>query len=222
MNIRNNWFFMLWKAALVAACIFGLAHHVGPGRWSDFNYYTILSNTVCLLYFGASLAVNLPGTLRGREAAAWHPRLEGAVVFGITVTLLIYHFVLRPGDIAAGKAFYTPLNMTQHYVVPIMSILDWLLLCPKGRWRPGDPLLCLLLPLAYFVYILLRAPFAGNIGDTGSPYPYGFIDVQALGVGRVALNALLCAAGMLSLAYVYYLLDRWLGSTARKRASASR
>lgn len=222
MYIKSNWFFITYKALLVFIAAYGLYFHISAGKWGDFNYYTVISNAVCFVYFLISLAVNIRRLAGKRHVTTWKPRIEGAVVFCITVTMLIYNFVLRPETFQMGNGgnFYSVLNMVQHYIVPTMAILDWLLFCPKGRWRRYDPVSWLLIPLVYFIYILIRAPFAGNIAGTSSPYPYGFIDIQMYGVGTVAHNVLLAALGMLALAYLIYFIDRGLarlGSEFRRR-----
>ena len=96
----------------------------------------------------------------------------------------------------SGGDVYAVLNRLQHYAVPLMALVGWLLRCPKGRLRPSAPLTWLLMPLAYFLYILIRAPFAGNIAGTSSPYPYGFIDIQLHGIAVVARNAAVALARM--------------------------
>ncbi len=226
MQIRNNWFFMLWKAVLVIVCGYGLSYHMTAGRWGDFNYYTVLSNTVCLLYFLTAFALNARRQAKGKRTVTWRPKLEAAVTFCISVTFLIYHFVLRPEAFRMGNGgdFYSVLNMVQHYAVPLMTIGDWLLFCPKGRLRRTSPLTWLLIPLAYFLYILIRAPFAGDIPGTSSPYPYGFIDIQRYGIAVVARNAGLALIGMLALGYLLYGIDRGLTRLrlrcARRRSAA--
>ena len=76
------------------------------------------------------------------------------------------------------------------------------------------------MPLAYFLYILIRAPFAGNIAGTSSPYPYGFIDIQLHGIAVVARNAAVALAGMLLLAYLLYAIDRLLARRTRRMPAA--
>src|SRR5699024_6786374 len=170
MYIKSNWFFIVYKTLLVVLAAYGLHFHMTAGKWGDFNYYTVLSNAACFLYFLVSLVYNARRLARHRHTATWKPRLEGAVVFCIMVTFLIYNFILRPEAFRMGNggSFYSVLNMVQHYIVPLMVLLDWLLFCPKGRWRRYDPASWLLIPLVYFIYILIRAPFAGDIGGTSS------------------------------------------------------
>lgn len=223
MYCKNNLLFIICKALFVLLCGYGLALHIAACRWSDFNYYTVLSNALCFLYFLVSLVLNLRRLAHRQHTVTWRPRLEGAVLFAITVTLLVYHFMLRPPHPtrALNPDYFSTLNIVQHYAVPFAVIFDWLLFAPKRRWRRTDPLSWVLIPFAYFIYILIRAPFAGDIAGTGSPYPYAFIDIQMLGIRRVLLNVLLLTPAMILLAYLYYFLDRALfrlGGVLRRRA----
>lgn len=132
----------------------------------------------------------------------------------IAVTGIVYAVLLAPADIAEGN-FFTFKNLILHYIGPAMVVLDWLLFSPKGRFRLTDPLVWLLAPLGYFGYILVRSTFAGNIGNTGSRFPYDFIDpaVQG-GLGGMVRSVLFIALGMAALGYIIYALDRMLGRTA--------
>ena len=204
-----NFISVFFKAMFVAVCGYGLSLHIVGGHWADFNYYTVLSNAFCFVYFLISLVINLKRLAQRQHTYSWRPRLEGAVLFTITVTLLIYNFMLRPPhpSRALNPDFFSPLNIIQHYIVPFAVIFDWLLFAPKRHWRKTDPLSWILIPFAYFIYILIRAPFAGDIAGTSSPYPYAFIDIQMIGIKKVMINVLWLTPAMILLAYAYYFLD---------------
>ncbi len=69
----------------------------------------------------------------------------------------------------------------------------------------------LLAPLGYFAYILVRSTFAGDIGTTGTAFPYDFIDPAVHGGwGPMLIEVLFLAVGMAVLGYVIYALDRFL------------
>ena len=69
-------------------------------------------------------------------------------------------------------------------------------------WR--DPWLWALLPLAYFLYGILRA------GPEGK-YPYPFMDVGALGWGQVVINGLVMEAEFIVVGFVLVGVDRAMG-----------
>ncbi len=220
MRIKNLWISTSWKGIFALLCAAALVIDFGffKGR-ADFyllNYYTILSNIACLVFFSMSHIAGERALKAGTRDFAWLPRAEGAFVFCIAVTGIIYAVMLAPADIASGN-FLTFKNLVLHYVGPAMVLLDWLLFSPKGRFRAFDPLRWLLIPLGYFGYILLRSTFAGNIGGTGSRFPYGFIDpaVQG-GWGKMFWGVAEIAVGMAALGYIIYLVD-WLLSRRKTK-----
>lgn len=188
----------VYVAMCAAALVIDFGFLRGQANMYALNYYTVLSNIACLVFFVAMLVRRDKSMARG----------EGAIVFCIAVTGIIYATLLAPADIADGH-FFSFKNMALHYVGPAMVILDWLLFSPKGRIRPTDPLLWLFIPLGYFAYILVRSCFAGNIGPTASRFPYPFIDPAVQGGWLPMLQGVaLIAVGMAALGYLIYLVDR--------------
>ncbi len=66
--------------------------------------------------------------------------------------------------------------------MPLLVPLFWLAFDPKGHLRRHDPLLWLLLPLAYYAYGLTRGALEGR-------YPYPFMDVARIGWGMAGAYA---------------------------------
>jgi hypothetical protein len=213
MRIKNLRLSTLWKGIFAGLCfaaiVVDLGFFAGRADWYILNYYTLLSNIACFVFFAMANTASEKALKRGERDFAWHPRVEGMFVFCIAVTGIIYATMLAQEDIAEGK-FLTFHNLVLHYIGPSMVVLDWLLFSPKGRFRPADPLLWLLAPLGYFGYILVRSTFAGPIGDTGSRFPYGFIDPAVKGGwGEMFWGVAFIAIGMAALGYIIYTLD-WL------------
>lgn len=220
MRIKNLRTSTLYKGVYIVLCAAALAIDFGipQGRLnlSILNYYTTLSNIACLVFFTLAFAAGVRSLASQTRDGAWCTRTEGAIVFCIAVTGLIYGFMLAPQDF--GKPdFFSFRNMMLHYAGPAMVLLDWLLFSPKGRFRALDPVRWLGIPLAYFGYILVRSTFAGNIGGTDSRFPYGFIDpaVQG-GWDRMFWGVAEIAVGMAILGYLIYILD-WLLSRRKSR-----
>ncbi len=219
MRIKNLKFSLAWKGAFAglafAAVIVDLGFFAGRADWYILNYYTLLSNIACGVFFAASHHASERALRAGAKDFAWHPRLEGLFVFCIAVTGIVYATMLAPDDIAKGK-FFNFHNLVLHYTGPAMVVLDWLLFSPKGKFRSGDPLRWLLVPLGYFGYILVRSTFAGPIGTTGSRFPYGFIDpaVQG-GWGPMMRGVAFITLGMAVLGYAIWALDRLLARRAK-------
>ena len=179
-------------------------------------YYTIQSNFVCLFYF-AYLMI--------RNPKKENPTVKGAVVLCIMITGLIYHFMLN-GAMEAGVGAVAEVTMTEilantlvHYVVPIMTFVDYILFSPKGQYKWYHPFTWLIIPAIYVVFILIRAEvstlmFAGFNGK--SRYPYPFVDVDMFGVGKVLLMVGGILVAFLILGYIICGLDKLVGKLEHK------
>lgn len=214
--INNRYLSAGFKAVLCLAGLAGILIQCGVfgGEFglSVLRYYTLLSNVLCVLYFGAAAVFAAMG--RG----IFLPRFKGMVIMCITVTGIVFHFMLSGTMFSMGGA-QAAASILLHYVTPIMAVLDWLLFDEKGRYTAVSPLLWTVLPDAYFVLGTIygftlgaRYPFYGP-----SRFPYFFMDYDMLGVWRVLLYVLVMNLGFIALGYIYYLLDRLM---ARKRDSS--
>ena len=155
MYVKSNWFFI----PLIRRCWSSRRHTDSISIWRPasgaistiIRYSAMRSASFISLRRWCSTS---GGWTRGCHTVTWRPRAEGAVVFCITVTFLIYHFIPRPEAFRMGNggkgSFYSVLNMVQHYIVPLMALLDWLLFCPKGRWRRYAPALLAAYPAGLF------------------------------------------------------------------------
>ncbi len=211
MRIRNLWLSTAWKGIFALLCAVALVLDFGflRGRadWYILNYYTVLSNIACMVFFSIAHLRSEKALKAGIRDFSWRPRLEGLFVFCISVTGIVYATMLAPADIAEGN-FWNFKNLVLHYTGPAMVVLDWLLFSPKGSFRPSDPVKWLGVPLGYFGYILVRSTFAGPIGTSGSAFPYGFIDPAVKGGwGEMFWGVAQIALGMAALGYVIYTID---------------
>jgi hypothetical protein len=110
-------------------------------------------------------------------------------------------------------------NLLVHYIVPIAVILDWILFDEKSVYRWFDPIIWISLPVAYFIFTIVRANIGGRIEIIESSYPYFFIDVDILGWVSVLKNIGLLILGFLVLGYLIFLIDNIsFKRTANKKA----
>ena len=185
--------FILCVAALLGVLI-QCGVFSGNLRLSVLNYYTLQSNLLCLIYFCAALVYFV------RRNDTLLPVFKGAVVMGITVTGLVYHLMLAGSFQMQGTMAIA--NLLLHYVVPVMSVLDWILFDTKGRYTWKSPLAWVLLPNAYFIHAVIRVALGENLGYGGNRYPYPFINVDALGWGNVMINVVIMNLAFTLLGYV--------------------
>ena len=167
-----------------------------------FSFFTILTNVLVALAFTGPL---LDGQ---RWIARWSASegVRAAVAMYIVVVAAVYHFMLAPFWRPEGLAF--AVNVVLHYVMPAAFVIDWLAFAPKGRLRWVDPVKWLAFPLIYAAWTLAH-------GLATHWWPYGFVNVDELGLPRVVA----IFAGMLVFFLVVGLglvgLDRMFGRPAR-------
>ena len=196
------------SALIVVFSLAGLTIHkdfyAGKRRRGFFCFYTNLSNLLVLIYF--SLAA--PWLYARPALNSLIPHADFAVMMSIMLTFCVFHGLIFPSvRIAAAHAPHTREyrivvcdNFIIHYLVPWLVFFYWLLCAPnKAALRAQDALYWTLFPLTYVLMIFLRAQSGSVIEETGSLYPYPFLNVGALGLLRVAyICALLYGACVLA------------------------
>jgi len=100
-----------------------------------------------------------------------------------------------------------------HYICPVMVFLDYLFFDEKGKYKPQDPFLWLIIPALYVVFALVRGFLGGEIGDTGNNFPYPFLDPTSTGMGvyMVTLYMGVMLISFLLLGYIIFAIDKILG-----------
>ena len=137
-----------------------------------FSYFTIISNLLTAYLMGRQ-AIQ-PSWLEGNGS------FRGAVTLYMTITGLVYAFILRP--IGADVGNYRPwIDFIHHTAAPVAVIQDWLLFPPRRPLRSNVLYRWLIFPALYLVYSFVRGPRA-------EWYPYPFLDPRFPGgYGRVAI-----------------------------------
>ena len=214
-----TFFEIILSAIIFAAAVYGLflgGCMKNPGHSRNlFSYYTNLSNIAVLVYqlcvLGSFLAPNSSFYFAVRS-----PVLQYTIANTITMTFLVYHFILFPAikkkkealtDAEKSGGVITPNNLCVHYIVPLASLLFWLLFGSKEL-----PFWCvfawLAVPAGYSLYILLRAALGINIYEKDTPYPYFFIDRNLIGTKRFIQNIALSLAAFFVLGLITYGISR--------------
>lgn len=219
MHIRSKALSILWKTTIAACAFVGLGLQIGIFKGelhlSSFKYFTNISNLLCMVYFLIDV-VFLFAVKKRDGSVSWCPALKGVAMMGITVTWLVAHFML--GSFTMGPSLRVSIRLV-HYVVPIMTILDWLLFDQKGHIKRSAPLLWTVFPLGYFAAIMGLAYFGKGVPF----YPYPFMNVEKLGLPRVLITVALMLAFFIALGYLFVLIDRLLekaeGKLLKKRSA---
>lgn len=209
--MKHNGISVAFKLLIVFSGVLGLLMIFGvfEGRFTltPLRFFTVLSNLLCVVYFTGDVLYILKNSKSGKTPV-WKPALKGVTTMAITVTLLVAHFILGTRFTMADTHGVTLFIM--HYLVPLLTIADWLLFDPKGLMTWSSPLLWTVGPLGYFFFAMIAARIGNGIGYGGSRYPYPFMDVDKLGLNTVLLNVLGLVAFFVALGYLWVLADKSL------------
>jgi hypothetical protein len=168
---------------------FALAGSFGSTMAVLLWYFTITTNLLVAIVF--------TGIALGRESFAGSSLLGGTTLY-ILLVGVIYNLLLHGlQELSGGSAIA---NILLHMVTPILVPIFWLIFAKKGELTRRDPLLWAIYPLAYLFYALIR-------GEVTHRYPYPFMNVNELGVGRTSVNALLIAVAFLVASWLFVWLD---------------
>lgn len=179
------------------------------------SYFTVQSNILVAVYF-IFLTVRSWKEIAAKEAdhpAGLAPRFKGAVTMAIMLTGIIYMTLLAPGHYTADRAgFFNLSNFFVHGITPLMVVLDWFFFSKKGVFKRKDIFLWTIIPLAYFVFAIIRARLGGPLTASGSHYPYPFIAIDTYGIFRVMVNVIVISGVYIGVGRLYYMLDQKLTS----------
>ncbi|MGL4692991.1 MAG: Pr6Pr family membrane protein [Stenotrophomonas maltophilia] len=194
--------------AVVAVAALLLQYHLllrtpglgaGAATLRYLGYFTILSNmgvaAVCL-----ALA-------RGRRDGLAGPVPRAAVALFIGITGVIYVTILRPLWHPQGAQWWADSGL--HYAVPVLYLLGWVA-GPHGGLHRRGLLGALAFPAVYLGWALL-------VGRLSGQYPYPFLDLDTLGIARVARNALAVGVVFVVSGGLLWGLDAALAARRRHR-----
>jgi hypothetical protein len=168
-----------------------------------FSFFTILTNIGAVLVHSA--------TLTGRPDWFGSSRVRAGVAVAIAVVMIVYAAVLA--RLWQPSGLFLLCDALLHYVAPVLYLAWWLWAGADGSTRWRDLLGWLAYPLLYLAWIMLRAPFAGEV-------PYPFLDVAANGLGRVAVSSLSMLGLFLLVSAIVVVADRVAGRRVRSDQGA--
>ena len=126
-------------------------------------------------------------------------RLRNTGLLMITMTMVLYHLLLA--GTSNPQSWYAISNILQHYITPMISIVVWLALGPRGQFKFSDTFAVFIIPIAYLAYTLVH-------GAMASVYPYPFFNVIKYGyVSVLSLMGAVIVGGYV-VALIYYGVER--------------
>lgn len=202
MYFKNPYYSLGYRFFYLCICGYGIFLHFSLDDISYtthmFSYFTIQCNIFCFIVFFILFSSSLLTIQYPNESLKMYfTHLNGMALLSIIITFLTYHFVLdgsgfsmleRTNEtilttITSESNFQVPplveRDIYVHYLVPALTLLDWLLFEPKGKFKKYDPLLWLIPTLTYFFMTIIRCEVFSK------DYPYSFLNLSNLGVLNV-------------------------------------
>lgn len=207
----------LFKGFIALSAIIGilLQCEVSTPQFSlaSFRMFTTLSNLVVALFFIAYLVIYSSKKKITNKEKKIIIYFKFMISMSITLTGLVAHFMLK--DMFTNMDTQAKLGLTLlHYVVPISTILDWIIFDEKGNTDKKMPLFATIFPITYVAITMIAAQFM-----TGeNKYPYPFLNIDMLGVSAVCINIFLLAIAFLTIGYLAVWLDHKLAQDNNKQA----
>lgn len=202
---------IIYKILIVIIGIYGLYDSCFKpskiGLLEHFSYYTNLSNLLCIIFFIYYLIKYF--TDKNIENSRYYAVSKGSVTLVITITTIVYNFALRPFmyDVDGVMNLHSIGNYIVHIVLPLMVIFDYLVFDIKGKYKKNYPILWLILPFIYWIFICIRAYVGKPFTYMESRYPYFFLDIDMFGLPQVLFNILIIILGVFILGLIYYKVD---------------
>lgn len=210
---RKNRINLLYIFIYIVIAAVGLNNSLGisKGQFQPPIFYTSVSGLICFIYFLIAFVRGIYAIIFKKELTKLFifPRLKGAITMCITVTFLMYHFMVYDGPIfSIDLDIY---NVITHYFVPVAVIVNWLIFDEKGKFKLIDPLLWTLIPMAYFAWANFVALQHTVVPYwDGDFYPYGFMDLTIHSKSQVMGTVVIVFILFVMLGYLIYLLDNKL------------
>lgn len=217
MNINNRVIACVYRIFAfvlgVTALVYDFGIFNGEFRKVNLLYFTILSNLLCMILFFVLIVKTLCDIKREGiyGTSSISPHIKGGVMISIILTMTVYHFILIPYALKIDP--YQHLKVTDvifHYVIPFLTVFDWILFDEKRSFSWYDPILWTVIPYLYAVFVFIQSRFdiVDRINNHMNRYIYVFLDVNLLGIVRVVMNIISLTLAFVILGYGVFLLDK--------------
>lgn len=160
-----------------------------------FSYFTILTNLLVTVYCSGQL---LKSEKRYTSIFNKPETLMALTVF-ILIVGLVYHIALKP--IWNPEGLQMLLSEIHHTIVPLGTLILWIISNHKNLVELKNLIKWLWYPIIYILFVLTRGSFSNF-------YPYPFLDVQSLGMGKVLINSLILLSVMVTFLLIFFYIGK--------------
>jgi len=188
------WFSLILQITISISAYLKTGRSLGGTLVQLFSYFTILSNLLAAICLTALFKAN---SRLGKYF--FQSRVFSAIALYITIVGLVYNLVLR--SLWHPEGLFKLADELLHSANPVLFVVYWLVYVPKANLKWSQALSWLWFPLGYSVYIFIR-------GSISHLYPYPFLNIDTLGLSRVAINSLLMLVAFLLIGFLFVWINR--------------
>lgn len=206
--IKNRTIQMIYQTVFCTLGVLGIIASLGvfdyTFRTDFFVHFTNLSNYLCIGVMFAELIQ----TIKKKEDSyvITAPKIKFIGVLAILLTFLVFNIMLAP--IREIELNFKVNSVLFHIILPIMYILDWFLFYERRQVKWQYPLLSIVFPLVYIIFIYIRAWILEFDASVPYIYPYFFLNLDTQGIAGVVKWILILLFGFITIGFAFFGLDR--------------
>ena len=210
--IKNRVIQIVFQIIFFILGIIGIVISLGLFNYHSnfFLYFTNLSNYLCIGIMAAELIQTVKKKNDSYVSVAIELKFIG--MLSILLTLIVFNFVLAPIE---NYTNYSVISILFHIILPIMFTLDWFLFYERNQVKWYYPLLSVIFPFIYIVFIYIRA-WVLNFDNSFYIYPYFFLDLNNQGILGVLKWVISLLIGYVSLGFILFKFDQHLTLKIKK------
>ncbi len=198
---------LLYKIIIIIACGFGIylnfkAFTIGGA----IIYYTVQSNVMCFIFYFVTIILKLTGKLKKNSN---YYILKGMVTMAITVTMIVFQFVITDSGMTA-YAGNELASIMAHIVVPLLVMSDYVIFGEKGNLKRNYPFIWSSTLVFYIIFDFVYVALGGRFGD-GSIYPYLYMNIEVNGLLKVIISCITIFILFIGYGTIIQTIDQKLG-----------
>lgn len=198
---------LLYKIIIIIACGFGIylnfkAFTIGGA----IIYYTVQSNVMCFIFYLVTVILKIAGKLKKNSN---YYILKGMVTMAITVTMVVFQFVITDSGMTA-YAGNELASIMAHIVVPLLVMSDYVIFGEKGNLKRNYPFIWSSTLVFYIIFDFVYVALGGRFGD-GSIYPYLYMNIEVNGLLKVIISCITIFILFIGYGTIIQTIDQKLG-----------
>jgi hypothetical protein len=189
------WLLLGLQVEITTRDVMGAGGSFASGLVEVFSYFTELTSLIVAVVATVRL-------WRREEAVLGRPGAMAAATVYVCMVGVIYAVLLRNSWAPTGWQLVA--DVGQHYVMPVLFLLYWLIFVRKGtlRWRQ---------PVVWLIYLLAYVAYGLTYGRVTGRYFYYFADASALGYPRALTHIAMVVVAFLVAGLIAVGVDREMG-----------